>query len=319
LRDVSLPESVRDLFVAVANARVLAFDNVSKIDRRISDALCQISDGSGFARRQLFTDVGEIRIQGSRAVVLTGIANCITRPDLASRTINLTLQPIGDSRRKSEREFWAGFDSAHASIFGAVLDALVHGLKHLSEVNLRSASRMADFEMWAHACESAFAAQGDIAKAFAANAAQVNEAVIDEDSVATAIAAFMVDQDEWTGTATELMSKLKELDRTGALMVRERGAVTTRKDWPPDATRFSGRIRTVTATLRKANIDVCFGTTRRHNRSRTVTLRKLKSEPEDAGDAASAEKPKKNRKTQEMHSNSAGLASASGDQSQSPD
>jgi hypothetical protein len=94
--------------------------------------------------------------------------------------------------------------------------------------------------IWAHACEGAFAAQGDIANAFAANAAQVNEAVIDEDSVATAIAAFM--RDEWTGSATELMSKLKELDSTGALMVRERGAVTTREEWPPDATRFSGRI-----------------------------------------------------------------------------
>jgi len=60
----SLPDSVRALFVAVENAHVLAFEKVWKIDRKISDALCQISDGSGFGRRQLYSDVGEIRIQG---------------------------------------------------------------------------------------------------------------------------------------------------------------------------------------------------------------------------------------------------------------
>jgi hypothetical protein len=318
----SMPDNVRDLFVAVKNARVLCFDNVSKIERRISDALCQISDGSGFGRRQLFSDVGEIRIQGSRTVILTGITNCITRPDLASRTINLTLRPISDSRRKSEREFWANFDRAHASILGGLLDALVYGLKHLSQVNLRSASRMADFEIWAHACEGAFAAQGDIAKALATNAVQINEAVLDEDAVATAIAAFMVDRNEWTGSATELMSTLKDLDSAGALMMKERGAVTTQKDWPPDATRFSGRLRAAAATLRKAGIDVTFGTTRQHNRSRTVTLRKNSkpagtADAADVADAADADKskgpgePKKSMATAEKP--------ASGDQNQSSD
>jgi hypothetical protein len=48
----TLPGTLRDIFIAVHNARVRAWDNVSKIDRTISDALCQLSDGSGFGTRQ---------------------------------------------------------------------------------------------------------------------------------------------------------------------------------------------------------------------------------------------------------------------------
>jgi len=40
----------------------------------------------------------------------------------------------------------------------------------------------------------------------------------------------MIDRDQWTGSATELMSVLKELDSTGALMSGERSTVTMRRD-----------------------------------------------------------------------------------------
>jgi hypothetical protein len=68
-----LPSSIREIFIAVQNARVRAWDNVSKITPTISDALCQLSDGSGFGTRKLYTDDDEIRVQGSRSIILTGL------------------------------------------------------------------------------------------------------------------------------------------------------------------------------------------------------------------------------------------------------
>jgi putative DNA primase/helicase len=109
----SLPGNLHDVFIAVHNARVRAWDNVSKIERTISDALCQLSDGSGFGTRKLYTDDDEFRIQGSRSIILTGLTNCATRPDLSSRTVMLMLQPIRDDARKSEVELWARFNEAY--------------------------------------------------------------------------------------------------------------------------------------------------------------------------------------------------------------
>jgi hypothetical protein len=50
---LSLPREDRDLFIAASNGHVLAFDNVSGLPAWISDTLCRLATGGGFAVRQL--------------------------------------------------------------------------------------------------------------------------------------------------------------------------------------------------------------------------------------------------------------------------
>jgi len=278
----SLPGTIRDIFIAVNSARVRAWDNVSKIERAISDALCQLSDGGGFGIRRLYTDDDEFRVQGSRSIILTGLTNCVTRPDLNSRSVSMTLRPIKDDTRKSEVELWARFNEAYPLILGALLDALACGLKRLPTVRLDHKSRMADFELFGHACEQAYAPAGSFAAALAANAIELNEALIEDDPVAKAIIVFMVKRNEWSGTTTELMVELQNRDRTEQ-------QVSKQKDWPKDATRFSRQVRVVAASLRKAGIEVTFGKAPDRMKTRIITLRNLLGRS-DAGDAADAKK-----------------------------
>jgi putative DNA primase/helicase len=286
----SLPGTLRDIFIAVNNARVRAWDNVSKIERAISDGLCQLSDGSGFGTRRLYTDDDEFRVQGSRSIILTGLTNCVTRPDLNSRTVMLTLHPIKDEARKSETEFWTRFNEVYPLIFGALLDSVAHGLKQLPNVRLDNKSRMADFELFGHACEGAYAPAGSFGAALKANAIELNEELIENDPVAKAITAFMasmVKQTEWSGTTTELLVELNERDRTEQKVSRQ-------KDWPPDATRFGGRVRAVAATLRKAGIEVTHGKAPDRVKTRTITLRKIigRSDAADATNSKKKSRPK---------------------------
>jgi hypothetical protein len=57
----------------------------------ISDALCRLASGGSFAARRLYTDEDEVLLSAARPVVLSGIEEVITRPDLADRAIFLTL------------------------------------------------------------------------------------------------------------------------------------------------------------------------------------------------------------------------------------
>jgi hypothetical protein len=106
----ALPREDRDLFIAASNGHVLAFDNVSGLPAWISDTLCRLATGGGFAVRQLYTDQDEMLFDAVRPVILNGIEDIVTRPDLADRAVFLTLEPIPEERRRPEAELWAAFE-----------------------------------------------------------------------------------------------------------------------------------------------------------------------------------------------------------------
>jgi hypothetical protein len=61
--------------------------------RWISDTLCRLATGGGFAVRQLYTDQEEVLFDAARPVILNGIEDIVARPDLADRAVFLTLEP----------------------------------------------------------------------------------------------------------------------------------------------------------------------------------------------------------------------------------
>jgi hypothetical protein len=62
----ALPREDRDLFIAASNGHVLAFDNVSGLPAWISDTLCRLATGGGFAVRQLYSDQDEVLFDAAR-------------------------------------------------------------------------------------------------------------------------------------------------------------------------------------------------------------------------------------------------------------
>jgi hypothetical protein len=90
----ALSREDRDLFIIAGNGHVLAFDNVSGLPARISDTLCRLATSGGFAVRQVYTDTDEVLFDACRPVILNGIEDIVTRPDLADRGLIQTLDPI---------------------------------------------------------------------------------------------------------------------------------------------------------------------------------------------------------------------------------
>jgi hypothetical protein len=151
----ALPREDRDLFIAANNGHVLAFDNVSGLPAWISDTLCRLATGGGFAVRQLYSDQDEVLFDAVRPVILNGIEEIVTRPDLADRAVFLTLEPILEENRLPEAELWAAFEAERPRLLGVLLGAVVEGIKRLPDTRLEKLPRMADFALWATACETA--------------------------------------------------------------------------------------------------------------------------------------------------------------------
>jgi hypothetical protein len=161
----ALAREQRELSIAANNGHLLAFDNLSVLPAWLSDALCRLASGGSFALRRLYTDDEEVLFEAARPILLNGIEDVICRADLADRAIFLTLAPIAEEQRRSEAELWREFELARPHMLGALLDALAEGLRELPRVRLVRLPRMADFALWATACETALWPAGSFARA----------------------------------------------------------------------------------------------------------------------------------------------------------
>jgi DNA polymerase I-like protein with 3'-5' exonuclease and polymerase domains len=252
----SLPRNERDLFISARNRHVLAFDNVSGLPLWLSDALCRIASGAGFGTRQLYSDDEEALFDGARPLILNGIEEVVERPDLAERAIFSVCEPIAESARKSEDEMNAAFDAVHASVLGALLDAVSTGLRNTPNLKTTVLPRMADFAKWSIACEPALWGAGEFLRAYRANIAGAVEAVLEASPVAVAVRTFM-DQlatdkrTQWTGTASALLAEL-------VVLVSDK--VAKEKSWPTNGRALSGHLRRAASFLRRVGIDVAFTT-----------------------------------------------------------
>jgi hypothetical protein len=255
----ALVREERDLVIAANNSHVLAFDNLSNLSHTLSDAFCRLATGASFGLRQLYTDQDEVLFQAARPILLNSIEDVISWPDLADRAIFLTLPPIADRGRRPEKQFWDQFEIARPRILASLLDAAAHGLLKLSGIHLGQLPRMADFALWATACETAFWPAGTFGRAYLANRRTAIEDLIDVDPVAARVRELMTNRQTWTGSASDLL-------RAGAGDTFS----GTSAGWPNNPRALAGRLRRAQTFLRTMGIEMTFG---REGRAGTRTIR----------------------------------------------
>jgi hypothetical protein len=288
----ALPREDRDLFITATNSLLLAFDNCSGIAAWTSDTLCRLSSGGGFSVRSLYTDGDETLFNEARPIILNGIKDIITRPDLADRSMFIVLEKIEKRARKAEKKLLAEFEKARPAVLGSLYDAVSCGLRELATTELTELPRMADFALWAVACETAFWEAGTFWEAYSVNMLDAVNTVLDADPVAMAIRGLMATIDPtyinvggrlerarvWEGTATGL------LDRLNSILSREQQMA---KEWPKAANALSGKLRECAPGLREVGVIVTFDK-EGHTKQRMINLCFFEPPPQDKGKTSSS-------------------------------
>ena len=152
----SAPRDERDLMIAATNGWLVALDNMSLLRVWLSDALCRLSTGGGFAVRELYADDDEVLFDAMRPVLLNGIEELATRSDLLDRAIIINLPTITEENRREQDEMWREFERVRPRLFGACLSAVSLALRNFPNTQLDRKPRMADFARWSVAAEPAF-------------------------------------------------------------------------------------------------------------------------------------------------------------------
>lgn len=237
------PKDGRDLMIAANNSWCLAYDNLSYVQPWLSDALCRLCTGGGFATRELYTDQDEIIFDSQRPLLLTSIEEVASRSDLLDRCLIVWLPTISSDQRRSEAELLDAFHKVRPQILGALLDAVSVAIKRLPTTNVPNLPRMADFTQWVSAAEPAFGwPEGTFVAAYHGNRESANEVALEASVIARPLLDLLEAKGEWLGSSSEL---LKELESRHGDDARKHSG------WPKNPRSLSGHLKRLAPNLRE--------------------------------------------------------------------
>jgi hypothetical protein len=118
----------------------------------------------------------------------------------------------------------------------------------MGSVQLARLPRMADFALWATACETGLRSAGTFTRAYAANRKAAIEGMIDTDPIAACVRELMSEHNAWTGSAADLL-------RISVERTRQTGDNT---GWPKNPRALAGHLRRAQAFLRAVGIEIMF-------------------------------------------------------------
>jgi hypothetical protein len=285
----SEPREERDLMIAAKNGWLIALDNLSRIQTWLSDGLCRLATGGGFATRELYANDEEVLFDAMRPILLNGIEELATRSDLLERAIVLNLPMIPDDRRRTEASFWQEFEAARPLILGALLDAVSGALRDYESVRLEKMPRMADFAQWAAAAETYLGlSKGAFMAAYTGNREASNDLALEASPVAGAVISFIESEENWLGTPSELLTELSK--RAGEDVQRQKG-------WPKAANSLSGILKRLAPNLRASGVNVTRPNRTGKKGARLTQLERISnqsSEPSESSDISNTHTDSKN-------------------------
>ncbi len=270
------PRNSDDLMVSARSNWTVVIDNMSHLPDGLSDDFCRLATGGGLSKRQHYSNDEEIILNAKRPIILNGIDEFVTRGDLTSRSITISLPSIPEAERKREEIIRKEFSEAQQRFLGLVLNAISTSLANKDKFELEKVPRMADAWHFITAAETAFGWERGLSlKAFLANQEKANEVILNNSIVYPYI--FALAGDGWEGTATELLDRMN--------IMRSATQCKDYKTWPTIPKSLSDRIRRINPALRSSGIEVIFDKTSGNDSKRMIHIKKLSNHC-DASDAS---------------------------------
>jgi hypothetical protein len=274
----SMPDNLKELIQKIAHHAFLIFDNVSYLSADISDTLCKSVTGTGFVKRELYSDDEDVIYNLKRSIGINGINLTGVRPDLLERSLFLELDRIEPANRRPEEEIIKSFRKDLPAILGGVFDILVKALHIKPTIKITDLPRMADFAIWGSAvAEAAGYTQESFLEAYRKNMSMQTDIILNENNVATAILSFMEDKSGWKGTPTRLLHELTHFYGEEGIELKYD------KYWPKSAAALTRKMNELKVTLQDAGISFLV----MPGKEREIILKKAEiSETDDIDDVS---------------------------------
>ena len=123
-----VPLNARELATLARQSYVLAFDHISRLTPKLTDALCRLATGAGISYRER-GHPEPVQLSVKRPIILTVTDAFVPPPDLAARALIVTLPGLTPESRRSEPELYVAFKEVFPQILGGLCDTVAAGLQ----------------------------------------------------------------------------------------------------------------------------------------------------------------------------------------------
>jgi len=242
-----------DFIQAVSHNWTVYFDNLSRMNADLSDALCRVSTGEGFLKRKLYSNDEDFVYDFQHIVGLNGINNLASKSDLLDRSLLIELTRISEKERSTDEKVKKAFNLIKPYIIGACFDAVAKAINILPNVKIEYVPRMADFAYWGYAVAEALGIGGvKFLQAYENNILRQNREAIKANPVAKAILIFM---------AKQVNDKVEEtpdclFDELIKNAYKAETDYTKDQSWPTNVNWFGRRLNEAIPNLEKAGIRI---------------------------------------------------------------
>lgn len=243
----SAPRDERDWVATSRASHLISLENLSGLSASEQDLICRISTGAAVSGRQLYTDSDEVIHHLHNPVILNGIVECCTRPDLLDRAIVICPPPI--KSRVTKEEIESLFGELSGKIMTCLLDLLVQSLNFLPNVriNPEDRPRMADFCIFGEAMAQSLGYQPNhFLKIYTENRKNSVSRTIDSSPVAQACIKFVEAGMSHTGTVGTLLSELSRFV--------DQSQIERTDYWPKSPRGLSASLKRYTPALRQLGV-----------------------------------------------------------------
>ena len=201
------PRSNQDLSVSAISNHMISLNNMSHLSTSMQDFMCSVSTGGGDATRRLHTTEDEAVWDTKRPIIMNGINQLVTRPDLADRAVCIELEKVKYIDEATLKQAWA---QDYPKLTGALYDLMAGVLRDLPSVIIDKLPRMGDFAKLGAAMCMARKDAREFVSAFNRNRDSVVARGVESSPVALALVSRIRARGVFEGTAGELMGILEE-------------------------------------------------------------------------------------------------------------
>ena len=260
---LSLPNKKNELIQQLSHHWLPIYDNLQKIQGWQSDCFCRACTGEGDSKRELYTDDDDVFFHYRRCIILNGINNVATQPDLSDRLFFLRFERIPEDKRRTEEEIFREFEASKARILGGIFSALSKALAIKPSIKLKRLPRMADWTLWGCAVAEAMGyGKAAFLDAYYSNIEEMNLEALRESIIGECILELMKGKARWTGMPTEFYNAIDQI-ADGLKIDKKSGG------YPKAANALTGMLNTIVPNLADEGIKVIRD---RNKKKRKITI-----------------------------------------------